>query len=351
MKPTTNDTTDTTTASLAPPNGWRSSLPRTGTPGQPDQPVSWCRSYSYAEAVQGILRDAAIAYSATELDEMRLLEWALDHDRPTPRNIRESGESDFARLCAHVSQDRYEWDGYTGSRPDTDIVEPFVVRGGRLTTDTSTWWGKRLLARCPVWNVIRTAAWTATQGVCVDWDQLNLWCRSHDSTATELAEILTHWREAHDRGELFIPGDEVVLPGPFCIRGGWLSADPGKGGAELLPDNHFSPPPSGGRGYSWSGPYRPEHFPTGVVWPLHEYRPVGEPRLVQLAHCARWTQDSERLLSDGHVETNEGWFRRYVAKDGVSPLPDRDYCLYCGADNGANSEDRQGYDCWNCGGN
>jgi hypothetical protein len=181
-------------------------------------PVSWHPEYSYVEAVQGIMHDALIAYYATDIDGLRLLDWALDHDAP------ESGESDLARLCAHVSQDRYEYDGYPGVMPDANIVEPFVIRSGRLTVDTTTWWGRRLLKRCPVEQVIRTAAWTATQGVCVDWDQLNLWCRENDATATELAEILTAWRWHHEAGELFVPGDEVVLPGPFCIRGGWLSA-------------------------------------------------------------------------------------------------------------------------------
>ena len=142
MKPTTNDTTpthtDTTTTTLASPTGWRSTLPKTGTPGQPDQPVSWHPEYSYVEAVQGIMHDASIAYAGIDLNSLRLLDWALDHDVPRPRNIRESGESDLARLCAHVSQDRYEWDGYAGKMPDTDIVEPFVIRSGRLTTDTTT---------------------------------------------------------------------------------------------------------------------------------------------------------------------------------------------------------------------
>jgi len=97
--------------------------------------------------------------------------------------------------------------------------------------------------------------------------------------------------------------------------------------------------PSGGA--SWGGcpeswPYEVGTFPTsGPPTPFW-----GVDSLID-------RRDHIRVWSDGKVDHLRGW--ELVAIRGEYGLGD--YCIYCGAFNGAEGELRMWYDCCHCGGN
>lgn len=74
---------------------------------------------------------------------------------------------------------------------------------------------------------------------------------------------------------------------------------------------------------------------------------TGETRIVAGRDCDFILQDALRTWSDGTQDVLSGYYRsqtNFRCGDG-------DYCFYCGAFNGPHGEDRQGFDCAQCGSN
>jgi hypothetical protein len=76
--------------------------------------------------------------------------------------------------------------------------------------------------------------------------------------------------------------------------------------------------------------------------------PFGDVAVLDFEAATRSVQDGLEFWSDGTTKLIRSRFLRDEMKPGFET---HDLCVYCAADNGPNGELRQGYDCWNCGGN
>jgi hypothetical protein len=95
------------------------------------------------------------------------------------------------------------------------------------------------------------------------------------------------------------------------------------------------------RGYRW------EEIPPGAIWEV-SVTPVGPITETRLEYATRFTQDGERLWSNGRIQLRPGYFRKDILDVGHET---DDICSYCGSNNGPGGRDRYGYDCVYCGGN
>lgn len=137
---------------------------------------------------------------------------------------------------------------------------------------------------------------------------------------------------------------------PLALPPGWEVCDEVQAAAVLAAPvarhcNRFVNPAT--------GRWEMDHVDVSRCWEIVELHvAIGEAFPGRDSGVAQWiAQDAWRFARSG------GFAIRSIAKDYFSrwkpheEFKSRDVCQYCGVDNGATGELRQGWDCWNCGGN